>query len=403
MTAKPDSGQGWLAVLARAVPLIILPIAVLSLPLSAAPTLGLTAGETAGWIMVLYALPALLSLALSRWYGLPLLYTGNLFVLLFIVSLAGELSFGELAGAAMVAAVAVLVITWLGLMRRLAAWIPAPIVLGLLSGAILPFVSDVFTFLGQAPLMIGAAVLAYLLGRRFLEPRVPAILAALVAGLVAAALAGQLGSAPATWSLPIPTLTAPVFTLHALLTAGPVLAVLLTLQSNVPSLVFLRHHGYRPPERAVNTVTGLATLAGSLLGPTGISLSLPVMALVAGPAAGPPRVQLRTLYLTSAVVLVMGLLGGLAADLASLIPLSLLLTLAGLAVIEVLSSALQRVVAGPLRLGPLVAFAVALSDVSLLGLGPYFWAIVLGMGTSLLLERDALREWRVAATSPAPG
>jgi benzoate membrane transport protein len=120
----------------------------------------------------------------------------------------------------MAAAFAVLAITWLGLMRRLASWIPAPLVLGLLSGAILPFVSDVFTFLGQAPLMVGATGLAYLLGRRFLEPRVPAILAALVAGLAAAALTGQLGAAPVRWTLPIPTLTAPVFTLHALLTAG---------------------------------------------------------------------------------------------------------------------------------------------------------------------------------------
>jgi benzoate membrane transport protein len=111
-------------------------------------------------------------------------------------------------------------------------------------------------------------------------------------------------------------------------------------------------------------------------------------------------VQLRTLYLTGVVVVGLGLFGGLAAELAGLVPLSLLLSLAGLAVIDVLSSALQRVVAGPLRLGPLAAFAVALSEISLLGLGPYFWAIVLGMGTSLLLERDALREWRAAANSP---
>jgi predicted benzoate:H+ symporter BenE len=42
----------------------------------------------------------------------------------------------------------------------------------------------------------------------------------------------------------------------------------------------------------------------------------------------------------------------------------------------------------------LFAFAVALSDISLLGFGNYFWALVLGTGVSLLLERDAFRALR---------
>ena len=56
---------------------------------------------------------------------------------------------------------------------------------------------------------------------------------------------------------------------------------------------------------------------------------------------------------------------------------------------------------GPLRLGPLFAVAVASSELSLLGLGPLFWALVVGTGVSLLLEADALRQLREAG--PAAG
>ena len=39
------------------------------------------------------------------------------------------------------------------------------------------------------------------------------------------------------------------------------------------------------------------------------------------------------------------------------------------------------------QLGPLVAFAAAASGLELLGLGPIFWALVLGVATAFVLDR----------------
>ena len=52
---------------------------------------------------------------------------------------------------------------------------------------------------------------------------------------------------------------------------------------------------------------------------------------------------------------------------------------------------------GPLVLGPLFAFAIALSKISFLGLGPFFWSLVIGMLVSLLLERKPLEALRAGA------
>ena len=394
-----DAFRRWLPAFGTAIPLIILPIAVLSIPLAAAQEMRLSAAETTSWILALYGLSGLLGLVLTIRYRQPLLLTGNIFVLIFIASLGGRLSYPELVGASIVAGASVVLLSALGLTARLAAWIPAPIVLGLLAGATMPFVSGIFTSLGDEPMLIGGTFLAYVLGHRVLGMRVPAILPALVAGLAIAALTGELGQVPARSPLALPTFTTPDFTVHAIATATPVLVILITLQSNVPSVVFLRNQDYHPPVSLINSISGVGTLVGSLLGPTGVSLSLPATALVAGPDAGEHQLRHRSVYLASAAVVVIGLLAGIAAELPEIIPLRLLLALAGLAVIGVLANALQQIIRGPLLLGPLFAFAIALSEISLLGFGPFFWALVIGMGISLLLERDGLRRLR----SPGPG
>ncbi len=83
------------------------------------------------------------------------------------------------------------------------------------------------------------------------------------------------------------------------------------------------------------------------------------------------------------------------------IPAALLDALVGLAVLGILSQALREITKGPLLLGPLLAFVVSLSDVELLGLGRFFWALVFGLTVSLLLEWP---QWRALQETahPAP-
>jgi benzoate membrane transport protein len=394
---RSDTLRRWLPALSTSIPLIILPVAILSIPLAAAQEMDLSEAETSSWILAVYGLPSLLGLVLTIRYRQPLLFTGNVFVLIFIASLGGQLSYPEIVGASIVAGACVLLVSALGLTDWLVGWIPAPIVLGLLAGAVMPFVSGIFTSLGDAPAMVGGAFLAYLWGYRTLDGGVPAILPALVAGFAIAALSGELGQVPARSPLPVPTLTAPVFSVHAIATATPVLVILITLQANLPSVVFLRDQEYQPPERVIDAVSGVGTLVGSLLGPTAVSLS--ATALAAGPQAGEHRLRHRSVYLANGALVLVGVLAGIAAELPEIIPLPLLLALAGLAVIGVLANALSQITKGPLLLGPLFAFAIALSKISILGFDSFFWALVVGTGISLVLERDEFQTLR----SPVSG
>ena len=378
--------------------------AVLSIVLTAAGPdgLGLSDEQTSGWIALIYGLPMVPSLFLSIRYRMPLLLTGNIFALIFFASLGDRVAFSELGGAAIVAGGILLATTALGLTGRIAAWIPAPIVQGLIAGAVLPFVIDIFSSIDTADpqtsvevaIMVGTTVVGYLVSQRILGARIPAVLPAFLAGLAVAAVTGQLGEFPSLFSLPDYGFVAPTFSWTAIVTVTPVLLALMTVQSNIPSVIYLRSQGYDPPERLLNVVGGAGTLLGSLLGPVTLSLALPPLLLAASPAAGDHEVRYRAVFIPVVAGLLIAVFAGTAAELAALVPPVLLLTIAGLALLPALVVALREITAGPLVLGPLFALAIALSEMSLFGLGPFFWSLVLGTLVSLLFEREGWKASR---------
>ncbi|HEX6220281.1 MAG TPA: benzoate/H(+) symporter BenE family transporter [Acidimicrobiia bacterium] len=365
-------------------------VAVVAIPLDAAAELGLSPPETSAWILAVWGLPGVLTIILTVRYRQPLLVTGNIFILIFVLSLGGELSWPELVGATIVAGGFVLLLGITGLTHWLARFLPSPIVYGLLAGAVLdPLLADSITSLGTSTLLVGSTFAAYFLSEAIFGKRVPALLSALVVGVVVAVLGSQAGPMPhLAW--PQVAFTLPEFTFEALITATPVLVVFITLQANAPSIVYLRAQQFEPPERATSLISGAGTIVGSVFGPMGVSLSLPATALTAGPDAGDHDVRRLAAYIAAAFSVLVALSSGFASELLDFIPRALLDAIVGLAVLGILARALGEVTKGPLRLGPIVAFAVAVSDLELLGLGRFFWAIVFGVSVSLLLER---RQW----------
>jgi benzoate membrane transport protein len=218
--------------------------------------------------------------------------------------------------------------------------------------------------------------------------------------VVAAAATGSLGALTPSLSLPDVQLLTPEFSWQAILTVAPVVLALLTLQANVPSVLYMRSQGFEPPERAVNVVSGVGTVVGSLFGPVAMSLALPATLVVAGPGAGERSSRYRSVAMPIAAGLLIALFAGTAAELAVILPPALLLAIAGLALVPALLAALREISAGPLVLGPLFAFAIALSDLTFLGLGPFFWSLVLGTLTSFFLEREG---WDQLASRPLRG
>ncbi len=384
-----------------AIPMWMVWLVALAITLTAIEGMELSASQTSSWIMVLFGLPALLSILLSVRYQIPLVFTPHILALILFGSLAAQVSFPEMVGASMVAGVLVVILAATGVTGLVTSWIPAPVVMAMIAGVVLPFVSRMFTSVGTEPVVVGSTLAAYVLSRIVLGRRIPPIIPALVVGVFATGLTGGFGESLPVFDLPDPILIMPEFSIEATVAIVPVLIILMTLQTNVPSVIYLREQGYDPPERLITVATGSTTVVGAFFGPIAVSIGVGAIPIVGGPEAGPLEDRHRAATAASVLPLIFALGATLAAPLSRFVPSELILTIAGLALIDILMSSLADVVRGPLRLGPVITFAVVLSDISLLGLGPFFWSLVLGTGFSLLLEREGWEQLQKASNESA--
>jgi len=372
--------------LAASVPITIFSLAAVAIPLAAAESLRLSPIALGTWLLALYGVPGVLSIVLTLVYRQPLFVAWHTSLVVFLATLGDQASLAELRGATLVGGVTVAALGVTGLGRAVGRLVPTPVVFGVVAGSVLPFVVRAFDALGQERWLVGPALLAWLASRRWLGARVPPVLPALLVGVVAATLAGRLARLPGGWALPALDPAWPQFSLGTIATVVPVFVALTVFHSNLTATTYLRSEGYAPPVRGIDAATGLGSVLAAFFGPTPICMGALVTPLTAGPEAGERPVRIWSVFASGAAFAVIGLLGGIAAGLPQVIPLALLLAVAGFALVGVLQQALTEVTRGPLRLAPLLAFVVTGSHLTLWQLGAPFWALVLGTGVAVVLE-----------------
>jgi benzoate membrane transport protein len=245
--------------LAASIPITIFSVAAIALPLATAQSLGLSSRQTSAWIFALYAAPGLASIVLTLAYRQPLFVAWHVAVVPFrrvtcpndsVRRHPGRHDRGGSGGGRPRRA-------RLDHARRRP--VPTAVVFGVVAGNVLPFVIGTFEALQSEGLLVGAALAAYLVGRRSLHPRVPPILPALVVGLALAAATGRLHGAATGWTWPALAPSTPSFAPAAMLTVVSIAVPLIALHANLTAVAYLRSEDYAPPARAIEVATGLAT------------------------------------------------------------------------------------------------------------------------------------------------
>jgi predicted benzoate:H+ symporter BenE len=242
--------------------LLLVGTAGLAVPLATSEGLGFSSRQTNAWIVALYGISGVLCIAFALAYRQPVLFGFSTPLLVFFATLAGNIDYADLTGATLVGGAAVLVLAALGLTDRVARIVPRPVVFGVLAGSTLPFVVGVFDALGDERLLVGGAIGAYVLSRRLLSPRFPAILPALVVGLILAVVSDRFGDLPTGWTGPALDGARPTFSPAAIVTVVPIFVAMVTLVGNGPGITYMRSQGYAPPARMIGVASGAAAMSG---------------------------------------------------------------------------------------------------------------------------------------------
>jgi benzoate membrane transport protein len=249
------------------------------------------------------------------------------------------------------------------------------------------------------PSIYGLMVLAYFLSMSsaLLRKYIPPIVMAIVVGVVLLSFFGKITPVPVTLELAKPQFVAPVFNLGAIINISIPMFFLVVGVQNIQAVGVLIAEGYRPPINAMYIVPSIASVINAALGAHNAVTAGPSTAICSSPASGEDK-NLRFIASFTEGVLwfLFALSAKIAVDAVKFVPPEFAAVLAGLAMFEVFGSAFKGAFTGQFKSGAMVAFFVCLANVPIFGIAATFWSIVLGVLTSLLVERGDFKTAREA-------
>ncbi|MBI5161447.1 MAG: benzoate/H(+) symporter BenE family transporter [Micrococcales bacterium] len=363
-----------------------------ALVLAGLRAVGATREEAASGLLALCLGQAIVALALTMRYRMPISVAWSTPGAALLVAARGTTGDYRSAVGAFLLCGVLLAITgaWPRLTRVMTS-IPAPIASAMLAGILLPICLAPVIASFRMPLLALPAVLVWVVLWR-LAPRwsTPgAVVAALVAILVAA------GPTWADGATLVPTLRFTMPALDPLVVVGlgiPLYVVTMAGQ-NIPGFAVLTTFGYRAiPARAILVGTGIGTVATATFGGYAINLSALSAAIMAGPESHPDPARRWVATISSSVsYLLLGLAAGLVTALVAAGPPILVTAVAGLALLGALVQAITAALAdAEHRIVAIATFLVVASGIALAGIGSAFWGLVVG-GALLLVQRAGRR------------
>ena len=349
----------------------------LAIIIAAAAKVGATQTETASWVTAICIAMAVETGWLSWRTRMPVITAWSTPGAALIAASSG-FTMPEAVGAFAVTGILLVATGLFGPLTRLIAKIPGSVASGMLAGIVVTFAMNAAKTVPADPWLILPLVAAFFLVRLW-NPSL-SVLVVLVGGVAAALLTGRVGglSAPELSTL---TWIWPRFTASAIIGLALPLYLVTMASQNLSGLAVLRADGYEPPPGPLIGVTGLVSVLTAPFGASTTNLAAISAAICTGPDVHPdPAERWKTGPFYALAYLVFAAFGASLVAIFAVLPQSLIVLVAGLALLGSLANALSialRDEAG--RMAATVTFAVTASGLALFGIGSAFWGLVAGL------------------------
>ncbi|RWD96714.1 benzoate/H(+) symporter BenE family transporter [Mesorhizobium sp.] len=356
----------------------------LAIVIAAARAVGATQIETASWVTAICVAMTLECLWLSWRTKMPVITAWSTPGLALIAASSG-FTMPEAVGAFIVTGMLLIATGLFKPLTRLIAMIPASVASGMLAGILIGFAINAVKAIPADPWLILPLIAVFFVIRLF-NPAL-SVLVVLIGGGLAAFLTGRVGGLPAP-ELSTLTLVAPQFTISAIVGLALPLYLVTMASQNLSGLAVLKAAGYHPEPGPLIGVTGLFSLLSAPFAASTTNLAAISAAICTGPDVHPdPAERWKTGPFYSLAYLVFAIFGASLVAIFAVLPQSLIVLVAGLALTAPLANALSIALHdADERMSATVTFAVTASGLTLFGVGAAFWGLVAGM-VVLFLEK----------------
>jgi benzoate membrane transport protein len=349
----------------------------LAIIIAAAAAVGATQVQTASWVTALCLAMAAETAWLSWRTKMPVITAWSTPGAALIAASNG-FTMPEAVGAFLVTGVLLVATGLIRPLMRLIARIPGSVASGMLAGIVVTFAMNAAKTVPADPWLILPLIAAFFLVRLW-NPSL-SVLVVLVGGGLVAFLSGRVGTLPAP-ELSTLTWIWPEFTVSAIVGLALPLYLVTMASQNLSGLAVLRADGYQPPPGPLIGVTGLVSVLTAPFGASTTNLAAISAAICTGPDVHPdPAQRWKTGPFYALAYLVFAAFGASLVAIFAVLPQSLIVLVAGLALLGSLANALAialRDEGG--RMAATVTFAVTASGLALFGIGSAFWGLVAGL------------------------
>jgi benzoate membrane transport protein len=356
----------------------------LALIIAAAVAVGASREQTASWVTAICLAIAFETAWLSWRTRMPVITAWSTPGAALVAASSG-FSMNDAVGAFIVTAVLLIATGLFKPLTRLIAKIPASVASGMLAGIVVSFAIGAVKTIPADPVLILPLIAAFFAIRLY-NPAL-SVLAVLIGGGFAAFLTGRVGGMPPP-ELSSLTLIAPEFSATAIIGLALPLYLVTMASQNLSGLAVLRAAGYHPEPGPLISVTGLFSLLSAPFGALTTNLAAISAAICTGPDVHPdPAERWKTGPFYALAYLVFAVFGASLVAIFAVLPESLIVLVAGLALMGPLANALSIALMDESeRMAATTAFAVTASGLQLFGIGSAFWGLVGGL-IVLALER----------------
>ena len=359
----------------------------LAIIIAAADAVGATQLQTASWVTAICLAMAVETAWLSWRTKMPVITAWSTPGAALIAASTG-FSMGEAVGAFLVTGVLLVITGLFKPLTRLIAKIPGSVASGMLAGIVVTFAIGAVKTIPADPWLILPLIAAFFVIRLF-NPSL-SVLAVLIGGGAFAFLTGRVGGLP-TPELSTLTLIAPQFSVQAIVGLAIPLYLVTMASQNLSGLAVLKADGYDPPPGPLISVTGLGSVLTAPLGASTTNLAAISAAICTGPDVHPdPAQRWKTGPFYALAYLIFAAFGASLVAIFAVLPQSLIVLVAGLALVASLANALSIALKDANeRMAATITFAVTASGLTLFGVGSAFWGLVGGL---IVLLLDGLKK-----------
>lgn len=305
----------------------------------------------------------------------------------FLVTAVSHVTYPELIGSYIVTGFLIIAVGVTGVFSKIMSIVPNEVIASMLAGLIATYVVKLVGSLHELPVVGGLAVAGYFLCIKW-GKRIPAVMGALVFAFIGLWVTGSFSEVNTEGSPFMPAVYMPEFSVGSIFSVAVPLTLLVLSNDIAAGIGALKSYHFRPPIKDMLIWSGLSTVFAGLFGGQSANTAGVMTAISSDEISGKKETRYVASIISGAAILIFGMFAWKVVPFIESLPLAFSAIIAGLALIGPLSSSIRNAFSGGrYRLSTVVAFAIALSNVSFLHISAPVWSLIVGIFIAKTMEQ----------------